>query len=64
MQWSMGGLILDHLMKVIKVDDLESFDKGYGVLRKGVEVCIDQGKARGNNARPRQHHRTRQQAAG
>lgn len=55
---------MDHLMKVIKVDDLESFDKGYGVLRKGVEVCIDQGKARGNNARPRQHHRTRQQAAG
>ena len=34
------------LNEVINDDDLECFDKGYGVLKKGVEVCLDQVKAR------------------
>ena len=29
------------LNKVINDDDLECFDKGYRVLKKGVEVCLD-----------------------
>ena len=59
-----GRINFGSLDEVIKVDDLDSFYKGYRALRKGVEVCIDQGKARGNKVQPRQHHRMRQQAAG
>ena len=29
------------LNEVINDDDLECFDKGYGVLKKGAEVCLD-----------------------
>ena len=42
-----GRIRFGSLNKVINDDELECFDKGYGVLKKGVEGGLDQGKARG-----------------
>lgn len=50
------------LDEVINVDDLEFFDKGYGLLKIGIEMYIDQCKARGiscmNKATPRHKDKT------
>ena len=44
-----GRISFGSLDEVIIEDGMTGFDEGYGVLKEGVEGCLDQGKARGKH---------------
>lgn len=54
-----GSICFGSPNDVINADDLKRFVQGYGLLKKGVKVCLDQ--ARGNIARPWEEHNTKKQ---